>query len=259
MPPFVAFCDAGEETPSGRFCQGPLSRRIVRHCRPGPTCIPLWGPQHRSIRADKGRRSRSNKRAAAARLEWLLYQGAAERFRHSGLCQGHLPRPSGAPEKSRDSVSRDDLIALLHALSGAASMAVSLITKTDLLTELGFVKPVGMIVFCAGMLLFALAAAQLGRGFWSNVQPVSDRLVTGGPYRLVRHPGYLGMIMSVVGLAIGMRSVWGLATCAVIFVPLGVYRARLEERMLAEKYGATWEAYARGTYFMFPPICSRLS
>jgi protein-S-isoprenylcysteine O-methyltransferase Ste14 len=151
-------------------------------------------------------------------------------------------------------MSRDDLVALLHALSGLASMAVSLVTKTDLLAGLEFVKPAGMIVFCSGMLLFALAAAQLGRGFWGSVQPVSDRLVTGGPYRLVRHPAYLGMILSVVGLAAGMRSVWGVATCVVIFVPLGIHRARLEERMLAEKYGAAWEAYSRGTYFLFPPI-----
>jgi len=152
-------------------------------------------------------------------------------------------------------MNRENLVALLHALSGVAAMVVSLFTKTELLISVGFVKPAGLLIFSLGMLLFTFAAACLGKGFLGNVQPVSDKLVTSGPYRLVRHPVYLGMAISVFGLALGMRSVWGLVATLLWFVPVGIYRARLEERGMAHKFGAAWEEYVRRTYFMFPPIC----
>jgi protein-S-isoprenylcysteine O-methyltransferase Ste14 len=134
------------------------------------------------------------------------------------------------------------------------SMAVSFFTKMEILAGLGLVKAGGALVFCLGLLLFVFAALELKSGFWGNVQPVSERLVTSGPYRVVRHPGYLGMVVSVVGLALGMRSAWGLAAGLFVFAPLGVCRAKLEERELAEKHGRSWEEYRQRTYFMVPLI-----
>jgi protein-S-isoprenylcysteine O-methyltransferase Ste14 len=151
-------------------------------------------------------------------------------------------------------MNRENLVALLHALSGVAVMVVSLFTKTELLISVGFVKLAGFLILFLGMLLFAFAAACLGKGFFGNVQPVCDNLVTSGPYRLVRHPVYLGMILSVFGLAVGMRSIWGLLITLLLFAPIGVYRARLEERWMAQKFGTAWEEYVRRTYFMFPLI-----
>lgn len=149
---------------------------------------------------------------------------------------------------------RANLVALLHALSGAGAMIASLYTKTDFLASVRVIKPLGFVIFCAGMLLFGITVAYLKKAFLGNVEPVTDNLITAGPYKLVRHPLYLGMVISAIGLAIGLRSLWGVLVVFLIFIPAGLWRARLEEDALAQKFGKEWEDYAKRTYFMFPPV-----
>jgi protein-S-isoprenylcysteine O-methyltransferase Ste14 len=151
-------------------------------------------------------------------------------------------------------MSKANLVALLHALSGAGAMIASLYTKTDFLASVRAIKPLGFVVLSAGMLLFVVTVAHLKEAFFGNVEPVTDTLITAGPYKLVRHPLYLGMVISTIGLAIGLRSLWGVLVVFVIFIPAGLWRARLEEDALAQKFGKEWEDYAKRTYFMFPPV-----
>jgi protein-S-isoprenylcysteine O-methyltransferase Ste14 len=151
-------------------------------------------------------------------------------------------------------MSRANLVALLHALSGAGAMIASLYTKTDFLASVRVIKPLGFVIFGAGMLLFVVTVAYLKKAFLGNVEPVTDTLITAGPYKLVRHPLYLGMVISTIGLAVGLRSLWGVLVVFLIFIPAGLWRARLEEDALAQKFGKEWEDYAKRTYFMFPPV-----
>ena len=147
---------------------------------------------------------------------------------------------------------RENLVPLLHALSGVAVMASSLSTGNAFLASVAFIKPLGFAVFALGMLLFSIAAGFLKKAFQGNIESLTDVLITTGPYQYVRHPLYLGMVVSVSGIALGLKSLWGLLLTLFAFVPLSVYRARLEEEALARKFGPAWEAYARRTRFMFP-------
>lgn len=145
-------------------------------------------------------------------------------------------------------------VALLHALSGAAALIASLYTQTDILASVSLIKPLGLAIFAVGMLLFSVAVAYLRRAFFGDVEPVTDRLVTTGPYRMVRHPLYLGMFVATTGLAIAFRSLWGMLITLAVFVPVGLYRARLEERALVQRFGANWELYVQRTFFILPPL-----
>lgn len=147
---------------------------------------------------------------------------------------------------------RENLIALLHALSGVAAMVASLFTKNAFLASVAFIEPLGFAVFALGMLLFSVAAGFLKKAFQGNIEPLTDVLITTRPYKIVRHPLYLGMVVSTSGIALGLKSLWGLLLTLFVFVPLGVCRARLEEEALARKFGPAWETYARRTRFMFP-------
>ena len=151
-------------------------------------------------------------------------------------------------------MKKANLVALLHALSGAGALVVSLYTETALLTSVKVIKPLGLVVFGGGMLLFVVCVIHLKRAFLGDVEPVTDRLVTTGPYRWVRHPLYLSMFLATFGLAVAFRSLWGLVIILFVFMPAGLWRARLEERALARKFGQEWEDYAAGTYFILPPI-----
>ena len=147
------------------------------------------------------------------------------------------------------------LAPLLHALSGAGALMTSLYTQTDLLASVSFIKPLGLAIFGAGMLVLVAAMVYLKRAFLGDIEPATDRLITAGPYRWIRHPLYLGMFVAVIGSAMAFRSLWGMLITLGAFIPAGLWRARLEEVALRRKFGAVWEDYARQTGFILPRVC----
>ena len=94
---------------------------------------------------------------------------------------------------------------------------------------------IGIAVFLAGKLLKWWAILSLGR-FWSFrvlVLPGAP-LVTSGPYRLMRHPNYVGLMGEIAGVALMMRAPFTGVVSAVVFGALLVARIRVEERLLRE-------------------------
>ena len=63
-----------------------------------------------------------------------------------------------------------------------------------------------------------------------------------------------GAIILIMGLAIGLTSVWGIVGTLFLLIPSAIYVARLEDEALVEKFGEDWMSYADRTYFMFPPV-----
>lgn len=151
-------------------------------------------------------------------------------------------------------MSRNDLVALSHALLGVAAIIVSVIARGQIGIPAQPVKSIGFATFGLGGLLFAWSLLFLRGAFTGNVEPVGEGLVTNGPYRFVRHPVYLAMLVMSLGLAIGLRSVIGLAITLFAFFPAAIYRARLEERALEAKYGHEWTVYRERTHFIVPLI-----
>jgi protein-S-isoprenylcysteine O-methyltransferase Ste14 len=152
-------------------------------------------------------------------------------------------------------MKKANLVALLHALSGAAALVVSPYTETDMFASARLIKPLGFVIFAGGMLLFVVCVIYLKQAFLGDVEPVTGRLIATGPYRLIHHPLYLGMFLAAIGLAVAFRSPWGMLISLALFVPLGLCRARLEEQALARRFGQEWEDYVAQTYFILPPVC----
>jgi len=101
----------------------------------------------------------------------------------------------------------------------------------------------GLALFAAGIALQAAAFRAL-RGLYTSrlgMQP-GHRLVTGGPYRLVRHPGYLSNLLCLAGLGLALSSLAGIGLTLFV-VPLIVRRIFSEEDMLAAEFGQEYEGY----------------
>jgi protein-S-isoprenylcysteine O-methyltransferase Ste14 len=90
----------------------------------------------------------------------------------------------------------------------------------------------GWSLILAGGLLAAWATAAAGDVDLSR----PDRLVTGGPYRLCRHPMYLGWTVAYVGIGLARGTVWPFALSPALALLLG-RTVRREERVLARTFG----------------------
>jgi protein-S-isoprenylcysteine O-methyltransferase Ste14 len=101
-----------------------------------------------------------------------------------------------------------------------------------------------------GMLIAVPAMASLGRSF--SLTPQARRLATGGLYRVVRHPLYLGETLNILGLMLAVGSLT--AVVATVLVVAGqVIRASLEERLLRRTFPGYERAF-RGVAHLLPGI-----
>jgi protein-S-isoprenylcysteine O-methyltransferase Ste14 len=111
----------------------------------------------------------------------------------------------------------------------------------------------GLVAGLAGGMLTNTAVAA-NRFFSALVRIQHDRghrVVDTGPYRFVRHPGYTGSIVNMIGMAIALGSRVALGAMALVTVVL-VVRTALEDRTLrAELEG--YEAYARRVRYRLVP------
>jgi len=77
------------------------------------------------------------------------------------------------------------------------------------------------------------------------------RLVTDGPYRFLRHPRYLGILVSFAGISLVFRSWLALILVGVIKAVL-LWRIYDEEALMRDEFGAAWERYCRCSWRLLP-------
>ena len=112
----------------------------------------------------------------------------------------------------------------------------------------------GVALFVVGGALRIWPVFVLGRRFSGLVaiQP-EHTLVTKGIYSVIRHPSYLGLLVSMLGWGLAFRSGVGVALTALIIVPL-LARIHAEERLLRTQFGAEYDAYCARTSRLIPEI-----
>ncbi len=105
----------------------------------------------------------------------------------------------------------------------------------------------------AALFIWAVSANQ----FFSQVVRIQDerghRVAQGGPYRLVRHPGYAGSILMEIGSAFTLGSWWALVPSG-LFTVLMVVRTLLEERTLRAGLPGYTEYTQKVKYRLLPGI-----
>ncbi len=110
----------------------------------------------------------------------------------------------------------------------------------------------GLGLFTVGIVLRIAPVFVLGRRF-SGLVAIQEghELVTGGFYRVIRHPSYLGLLLSLFGWALVFRSAIGVLVSLLLIPPL-VARMNSEEALLESEFGAKYADYRRGTWRLLP-------
>jgi len=103
----------------------------------------------------------------------------------------------------------------------------------------------GSLVTAGGLLFSIWARRYLGKN-WSQAVTVKEghELITSGPYALVRHPIYTGLLLAFVGSAVALGEWRGLLAVALVFGALW-RKLRLEDKWMRAQFGETYEAYSR--------------
>jgi protein-S-isoprenylcysteine O-methyltransferase len=152
---------------------------------------------------------------------------------------------------SDDDRSTTAAVGSAYALTLALAPVVRLVPLARLPPAAGVV---GVVAEVAGLALRAWSMRTLGRHYYSRTlrTVAGQSTVDGGPYAVVRHPGYAGSLLVWAGFALATRSPLVVVLVAVALG--GAYRRRIavEERLLARDL-PDYAAYARRTPWRVVP------
>ena len=107
--------------------------------------------------------------------------------------------------------------------------------------------PLCLAVGMSGLALWIAGMACLGKAL--RILPGADSIVARGVYRFIRHPIYVGIVLTHFGLFFACGSTFGMIYLFVIIIPLNVIRALLEEKAMFAKFGDRYRAYHNLTWF----------
>jgi len=112
----------------------------------------------------------------------------------------------------------------------------------------------GIILCIPGFVLMQMAEKYLGRQFSIEVTlQENHKLIQGGPYKFIRHPRYLGILLFFLGISLAFRS---LLTILIVLVLCGVlvWRVFAEEALMKQEFGNEWDSYCATSWRILPFI-----
>ncbi len=103
-----------------------------------------------------------------------------------------------------------------------------------------------------GAAVVHLGAAVLG-GNWSGAVTVKEghELVQDGPYRLIRHPIYSGVLLMILGTGLAAGRVHGLLAFPIALIALW-FKLRVEERWMGAEFGERYALYKGNSRALIP-------
>lgn len=111
----------------------------------------------------------------------------------------------------------------------------------------------GMALSVLGIAFSLWAIATLGRHYDLVLEVHQDHeLVRRGPYAVVRHPVYTGLALHFAGTCLATGNALLLAGTLLVSYPAFYLRARAEETLLRDRFGALYEEYAREVPMLVP-------
>ena len=167
----------------------------------------------------------------------------------------NLTRRSRSKTGTKQDRSTLGIIWLVIAVSVTAGIFVARNFRAGALPHGRMFASVGVVLLVAGLILRWWAIITLGRFFTVDVTIERDHeLVERGPFRIVRHPSYTGVLLAFVGLGLSLGN-W--AALLVILIPIGaafVHRMNVEEDALSRALGPRYAEYIKRTKRLVPFI-----
>lgn len=161
--------------------------------------------------------------------------------------------PGAASKWQGDAQDRASTPLLVLAFAVAAILPAAL--RDVAVGSLGQGAWAGVCLCVLGLGLRAWGMRTLGTSYTRTLRTGSgQRLVTDGPYRWVRHPGYVGSMAVWIGAALAFHSWLAAIVVAILMLLAYGWRIRSEERMMADHFGDAYRDYTARTSRLFPGL-----
>lgn len=162
--------------------------------------------------------------------------------------------------KSNETSNRKDKKSLLILwITIITSIFIGIIVKIsqkgDIFDANGYIHYLGISLIIIGLIIRWVAIIKLGKFFTVDVSVHKDqKLITTGLYKYVRHPSYLGSLMSFFGLGIALTNYFSVAIITILTTSAFAYRIVIEEKVLIELFGTEYEEYKKHTKRIIPGV-----
>jgi protein-S-isoprenylcysteine O-methyltransferase Ste14 len=111
----------------------------------------------------------------------------------------------------------------------------------------------GLFLMAVGLIVRFLSMRELGKYYSRTLRTTGDqKLITTGPYRRIRHPGYLSSICIWVGAGLAFQNIIMIAVFFVLFVSVYIHRITSEEKMLVAVFGEEYRKYQSESWRLLP-------
>jgi len=166
-------------------------------------------------------------------------------------------RRSGAGEHDKGSLNLQWASIMASALA-AASLRYWVPFARDI-AAIGWGSPglgyAGCALIAVGVGLRFWAIVALGRRFTVQVTLVQNHsIVQSGLYRFVRHPAYLGSLVSLLGLGLAFENWASIGAALALPLLATLHRIRIEEALLQAHFGASYRDYQAHTWRLLPGV-----
>ena len=158
-------------------------------------------------------------------------------------------RKSGAPSSKLDLILIQIFslaVVILAPFSDQRSFGVIDVQNT--------IRFIGLFITVPAFVLMQAGEKFLAKQFSVEVTLQKDhQLIQSGPYKVIRHPRYLGILLFFLGISLTFRSLLGIILVLVLTAVL-IWRVFAEEKMMHQEFGKAWEEYQAKTWRLIPYI-----
>jgi len=171
----------------------------------------------------------------------------------SEILLARLMRSGNNDKKKQD---KGSIVFIWVMIALAISMGIMFsINNRFYISNQQLIPYIGIITIVVGMVFRFISIWTLGRLFTVDVTIRDNHTIKkDGIYSIVRHPSYLGSLVSFIGFGLSLNSWLSLIAIAVLMTIAFIYRIKIEEKVLINQFGADYLEYKKKTYGLIPWI-----
>jgi len=169
-----------------------------------------------------------------------------------------LSQPGFSKQDMNSDKQSDKLSILLILIASSISVFSSVIEWayfTPDKSQINSVTVIGFIFLLIGICFRVWSINVLGKNFTATVKITREHeLIKTGPYKLIRHPSYLGAFVAIIGCPVFLNNTYTIFISCIAMTIAYYFRINVEEKTLSNHFGKYYEDYKKGTYRLLPLI-----